>query len=146
MRCARPADLEGGVPVQKYFAALTILLMLGLVWVRVLLMRSKGIKAVHFGAVDKTDFLMPPLALFYFYVVFANAFNFPTVSRQEFFQSAVVAWSVYRGVGSPPWVPFFSLSCQGTAARQKRSHLPKPSLLHSQSWIRHAYRSAANQL
>lgn len=78
--------------MQKYFAALTILLMLGLVWVRVLLMRSKGIKAVHFGAVDKTDFLMPPLALFYFYVVFANAFNFPTVSRQEFFQSAVVAW------------------------------------------------------
>ena len=78
--------------MQKYFAALTILLMLGMVWVRVLLMRSKGIKAVHFGAVDKTDFLMPPLALFYFYVVFANAFNFPTVSRQEFFQSAAVTW------------------------------------------------------
>src|SRR5215831_18022412 len=49
-------------------------------------------KGVAFRGVYKTDFLMPPLALFYFYVVFANAFNFPTVSRQEFFQSAVVAW------------------------------------------------------
>ena len=78
--------------MQKYFAALTIPLLLAMVWVRVLLMRSKGIKAVHFGATDKTDFLMPPLALFYFYVVFANAFNFPTLSRQQFFQSAVVAW------------------------------------------------------
>ena len=77
--------------MQKYVAALTILLVVGMVWVRVLLMRSKGIKAVHFGAVDKTDFLMPPLALFYFYVVFANAFHFPAVSRQEFFQSVVVA-------------------------------------------------------
>jgi len=56
-------------------------------------MRSKGIKAVHFGAVDKTDFLMPPFALFYFYVVFANAFNFPAVSRQKFFDSAVVSWA-----------------------------------------------------
>ena len=79
--------------MQKYLAALTIPLLVGMVWVRVVLMRSKGITAVHFGAEDKTDFLMPPLALFYFYVVFANAFHFPAVSRQEFFQSAVVAWS-----------------------------------------------------
>ena len=79
--------------MQKYVAALTILLVVGMVWVRVLLMRSKGIKAVHFGAVDKTDFLMPPFALFYFYVVFANAFNFPAVSRQKFFDSAVVSWA-----------------------------------------------------
>ena len=77
--------------MQKYLAALTIPLLVGMVWVRVVLMRSKGITAVHFGAEDKTDFLMPPLALFYFYVVFANAFNFPAVSRQEFFQSVVVA-------------------------------------------------------
>jgi len=42
--------------------------------------------------------------------------------------------------------PFFTLSCQRTAAPPKRSHLPKPRLLHSQSWLHHAYRSAANQL
>ena len=76
----------------KYFAALTIPLLIGMVWVRVLLMKGKGIKAVHFGATDKTDFLVPPFALFYFYVVFADAFNFPAVSRQEFFDSAVASW------------------------------------------------------
>jgi len=56
-------------------------------------MRRKGIKAMHFGAIDKKDFLIPPFAVFYFYVVFAAAFNLPTVSRQEFFQSAVVSWA-----------------------------------------------------
>ena len=48
---------------------------------------------MHFGAIDKKDFLIPPFAVFYFYVVFAAAFNLPTVSRQEFFQSAVVSWA-----------------------------------------------------
>ena len=73
--------------MQKYFAALTILLLPGMVWVRVMLMRRKGIKAMHFGAIDKKDFLILPFAIFYFNVVFAAAFNLPTVSRQEFFQS-----------------------------------------------------------
>lgn len=79
--------------MKKYFAALTILLVVSMVWVRVMLMRSKGIKAVHFGAIEKKDFLIVPFALLYFYTVFANAFNFPTVSRQEFIQSAVVSWA-----------------------------------------------------
>jgi protein-S-isoprenylcysteine O-methyltransferase Ste14 len=75
-----------------YFAALTIVLMLGMVLTRVLLMRSKGIAAMKFGSVDKTDFLIPPFALFYFYLVFANAFGFPAVSTQEFFHAEIVSW------------------------------------------------------
>ena len=78
--------------MQGYFGALTIVLLLGMVWVRVLLMRRKGIKAMNFGRIDKKDFLIPPFALFYFYIVFAAAFNFPTVSRQEFFHSGIVSW------------------------------------------------------
>jgi hypothetical protein len=73
--------------MQRYFGALTIILLLGTVWVRVLLMRRKGIEAMNFGRVDKKDFVIPPFALFYFYIVFAAAFNFPTVSRQELFHS-----------------------------------------------------------
>ena len=76
----------------KYFAVLTIVLMLGMVMTRVLLMRSRGIEAMKFGRTDKTDFLIPPFALFYFYLIFAHAFNLPTVSRQEFFRSDVIAW------------------------------------------------------
>ena len=47
---------------------------------------------MKFGEIDKKDFLIPPFAFFYFYVVFAAAFHFPGVSRQEFFRSALVSW------------------------------------------------------
>jgi protein-S-isoprenylcysteine O-methyltransferase Ste14 len=76
----------------KYFAALTIVLLLGMVWTRVLLMKRKGIEAMNFGKIDKTDFLIPPFALFYFYTVLASTFNFPTISTQEFFHSGVISW------------------------------------------------------
>ena len=75
-----------------YFAALTIVLMFGMVLTRVLLMRSRGIEAMKFGTIDKTDFLIPPFALFYFYLVFANAFNLPAPSRQAFFRSELISW------------------------------------------------------
>ncbi|HLO34125.1 MAG TPA: isoprenylcysteine carboxylmethyltransferase family protein [Anaerolineales bacterium] len=76
----------------RYLAALTLLLLVGMVLTRVLLMKRRGIEAMNFGKTDKTDFLIPPFALFYFYLVFAAAFGFPTVSRQEFFQSEAISW------------------------------------------------------
>lgn len=47
---------------------------------------------MKFGEIDKKDYLIPPFALFYFYIVFAAAFNLPTVSRQQFFQRGIVSW------------------------------------------------------
>lgn len=76
----------------KYFAALTIVLMLGMVLTRVALMKAKGIEAMKFGQRDKTDFFIPPFALFYFYLVFAAAFQWPTVSTQVFVSSDTLAW------------------------------------------------------
>jgi len=78
--------------MQRYFAALTLLLLVALVMGRSMLMRRKGIKAIRFGEIDKKDFLIPPFALFYFYLVFANAFGFPTFARQEFFHSGTISW------------------------------------------------------
>lgn len=78
--------------MQKYFAVLTILLMLGMVLTRVLMLRRRGITAMHFGKLDKTDFLIPPFAFFYFYLIVANAFNFPSVSKQVFFHSELISW------------------------------------------------------
>jgi protein-S-isoprenylcysteine O-methyltransferase Ste14 len=75
--------------MQRYFGALTIVLLLGMVWGRVLLMRKAGIKATRFGEIDKKDLLIPPFAFFYFYLIFAAAFNLPTISRQEFFHSEI---------------------------------------------------------
>ena len=73
-------------------AALTLVLMLAMVLTRVLLLRSAGTRAVHFGGIDKTDFLIPPFAFFYFYIVCAAAFNFPTVTHQVIFRSELLAW------------------------------------------------------
>jgi protein-S-isoprenylcysteine O-methyltransferase Ste14 len=78
--------------MQRHLAAITIVLLLGMVLTRVLLMRRKGIKAMHFGAIDRKDFLIPPFALFYVYNVFAAAFNLPSFSKQEFFHSETVSW------------------------------------------------------
>jgi protein-S-isoprenylcysteine O-methyltransferase Ste14 len=47
---------------------------------------------MHFGNLDKKDFLIPPFALFYFYIVFAAAFDFPSVSTQQFFHSKLISW------------------------------------------------------
>ena len=54
--------------VQGYVAALAVVLLLGMVLARAWLMRRQGINAFHFGSTDKTDFLIPPFALFYFYI------------------------------------------------------------------------------
>ena len=76
----------------QYLAALMVVLLLGTVVSRVLLMRRTGTQAMHFGKLDKTDFLIPPVALFYFYTVFAAAFGWPLANRQRFFHSTIVAW------------------------------------------------------
>ena len=77
----------------KYLGALTIILLLGMVLTRVFLLKGQGIKAVKFGNIDKTDFVIIPFAFFYVYLIFAAAFDWPTVSTQEFFHSETVAWS-----------------------------------------------------
>jgi protein-S-isoprenylcysteine O-methyltransferase Ste14 len=76
-----------------YFGALTLVLMLAIVLTRVFLLSGQGIRAMKFGQIDKTDFLIPPFALFYFYVVGAGAFDWPTVTRQQFFHLGIVAWA-----------------------------------------------------
>jgi protein-S-isoprenylcysteine O-methyltransferase Ste14 len=80
----------------KYLAALAIVLTVAAVLARVALMRRKGIRAVSFGRIDRKDFVIPPFALFYFYLVLAPALGLPRVSRQEFFHSGAAGWA---GVG-----------------------------------------------
>lgn len=74
-----------------YLAALTIVLMFGIVLVRVIVMKRHGISSFHFGKLDKTDFVIPPFVLFYVYIVVAAAFGLPLPGTQEFLRSQVVA-------------------------------------------------------
>jgi len=53
--------------MQNYLAALALVLAFGTVLTRVMMMRRAGTNAMHFGSMDKKDFLIPPFALFYFY-------------------------------------------------------------------------------
>ena len=76
----------------KYLGALTIVLLLGMVLTRISVLRRQGIKAMKFGNIDKTDFLIPPFALFYFYVLFAAAFHWPVVTTHQFFRSEIISW------------------------------------------------------
>jgi protein-S-isoprenylcysteine O-methyltransferase Ste14 len=76
----------------EYFAVLTLVLFIGMVLARVFLLKGKGVRAVYFGNLDKKDFLIPPFALFYFYLIFANIFNLPSVSTQEFFHAEIIQW------------------------------------------------------
>ena len=87
--------------MQGYLAALTLILLVGLVVFRVSRLNRSGIRAMNFGRMDKSDFLILPFALFYFYTVFAAAFDLPTVSTHQFWRSGAVAWLgvLFCGVG-----------------------------------------------
>ncbi len=78
--------------MQMYAAALTLVLLIGMVVARSLMMRRQGTRAIHFGSLDKKDFLIPPFALLYFYLIFAPALQWPLLSIQRFFQSESAAW------------------------------------------------------
>jgi protein-S-isoprenylcysteine O-methyltransferase Ste14 len=78
--------------MQKYIAAAALLILITTVTTRVLLLKRQGIQAMKFGELDKKDFFIPPFAFFYFYLVFANAFNWPSVIKQQIFYSEIVAW------------------------------------------------------
>src|SRR5258708_27938325 len=78
----------------KYLGALTIVLLLGMVLARISVLRRQGIRAMKFGNIDKTDFLIPPFPLFYFYILFAAAFHWLTVTTHQFFLSAVIFLTV----------------------------------------------------
>jgi len=47
---------------------------------------------MHFGSIDKKDYFIPPIVLFYFYTVFAAALDWPLVGGRRFFRSEAVAW------------------------------------------------------
>jgi protein-S-isoprenylcysteine O-methyltransferase Ste14 len=75
-----------------YLAALVMVLLPGTVLTRVVLLRRAGTSAMHFGNLDKKDFLIPPVAVLYFYTIFAAAFHWPLLSTQRFFHSIAIAW------------------------------------------------------
>lgn len=79
--------------IQNYFPVLTLFLMIAMMVTRVNILKKRGIEAMNFDKLDKTDFIIPPFALFYFYLIIGVAFHLPTVSTQVFFHSEGLTWS-----------------------------------------------------
>jgi protein-S-isoprenylcysteine O-methyltransferase Ste14 len=79
--------------ITSWIAALTLMVMVGLVLVRALLMRRRGIRALKFGAIDRKDFLIPPFALFYLYLIFARALHLPTPAHRRLFDLTPARWA-----------------------------------------------------
>ena len=71
--------------MQGYLAILALGLTVAMVIARVLYLRSNGIEAFHFGRSNKSDYLLPPLALFYVYTIVAAALDLPLLSDRRFF-------------------------------------------------------------
>jgi protein-S-isoprenylcysteine O-methyltransferase Ste14 len=101
----------------RYLGALTVLLLVGTVLTRVALLKRRGVTAIKFGEIDRTDFLIPPFAFFYFYLIFANALDWPTVSRAQFFHSPWVAWVGVLLCATGLLVLFLSLISFGASFR-----------------------------
>ena len=78
--------------MQRYLAALMIVLAIAIVLTRVVLMKRRGITAMKFGAIDKKDFLIPPFAFLYFYLICAAAFGLPSVAGGGLFHSDSAGW------------------------------------------------------
>jgi protein-S-isoprenylcysteine O-methyltransferase Ste14 len=72
--------------------AAAILLLVSLVLVRIVLLKRRGVAAMKFGSIDKTDFVIPPFALFYVYLICASAFGWPSVLHGAMFSSRWTAW------------------------------------------------------
>ena len=86
----RRATVQKMIP--RYLGALAVLFLLGMVLTRVVLLRRSGIDAMRFGRTDKSDYVIPPFAFFYFYLVFANAFGWATVAHSALLSADWVAW------------------------------------------------------
>lgn len=73
--------------------AFALLLVLAALLVsRFHLPRRRGIAVMHFGKLDKTDYIIPPFAFFYFYHILANAFGWPGVAGATLVQNPLTKW------------------------------------------------------
>jgi len=51
----------------KYIPVLGLPILIAMVLIRAMILRRRGIKAIVFGVTDKTDYLLIPVMLFFFY-------------------------------------------------------------------------------
>lgn len=79
----------------QYIASIVFFMIFILaVFARAALLRRKGIRAIVFGATDKTDFLLVPFVLAIIYAVLANSFRLPLWEPlvRPFWKTVIPGW------------------------------------------------------
>lgn len=79
----------------QYIASIVFFMIFILtVLARATLLRRKGIRAIVFGATDKTDFLLVPFVLAIIYAVLANSFRLPLWEPlvRPFWKTVIPGW------------------------------------------------------
>ncbi len=77
----------------KYIGAVTILLFIAMVIIRIFSLKQQGINAIEFGKKDRKDFLLLPFAFFYFYLIAAHVFDLSTFGIGMLFQNEILSWA-----------------------------------------------------
>jgi protein-S-isoprenylcysteine O-methyltransferase Ste14 len=77
--------------MQGYFAIISSAAMISVVLLRSYQMKKIGIKAVHFGKIDKKDFIIPPFVILYFYLIIVNTFHLQRFD-DILISNSVAAW------------------------------------------------------
>lgn len=83
--------------IERFFGALTIVLLITMVLARVVTLSGRGVHAFKFGTTDKTDFLIPPFAFLYIYLILSYALYWPRIVRPELFAPT---WQPWCGVAA----------------------------------------------
>ena len=75
--------------MQRYLAALTIVLLAAMILIRGLLLRRQGTRSMH---LEKADLIFVPFAGLYVYLAFANAFALRGGTKRWYFSSETLSW------------------------------------------------------
>ena len=81
--------------IVRYIPILELPVLIIMVLMRAALLRKKGIKAMVFGATDKTDFLMIPIIFCFFYALIASMTTLPLpgILKMLFWESTICNWA-----------------------------------------------------
>ncbi|MCL2687203.1 MAG: isoprenylcysteine carboxylmethyltransferase family protein [Methanobrevibacter sp.] len=61
----------------KYILIIELAILITMVLIRSAILKKKGINAIVFGETDKSDFILVPIILCFFYAILAPIFNLP---------------------------------------------------------------------
>ena len=80
--------------IQHILSVCTFAAFVAVVLIRAAIMRNNGIKALVFGATDKSDFLLVPVVLSIAYTVLANTFDLPIWEPliRPFWENIIPGW------------------------------------------------------